>query len=109
MCFVRWGECSLPFAFIFGIHHNLSLVCAFTLVTPIVVNVKDECQGRMQSVECQRVLNPNAQNVKQTLNLVVVVHNIIWIGKNRYIIQYPIRQSVLFKYRHVLLYWSEGG
>ena len=68
VCFVRWGECCPLFAFVLGIHLNLSLAFAFTLG-----------QGRMRRAErqgrIQRVLNPNAQNLKQTLNLAGVVHH----------------------------------
>ncbi len=45
-----------------------------SLVTPnsgLKLNAKDKCQCRMR-----RVLNPNAQNLKQTLNLAGVVHHI---------------------------------
>ncbi len=47
------------------------------------VNAKDECQGRMRRAErqgrMQRVLNTNAQNLKQTLKLAAVVHHIKYL------------------------------
>ena len=85
----RWGECSLLLAFVLGIHPNLSLALAFTPNSGLKVDAKDECQGRMQRVEhqgrMQRVLNPNAQNLKHTLNLAAVVHHSIRIDMTAFV------------------------
>ena len=57
----HWGECSLPCAFVLGIHPNLSLAFAFTIGihlkagTRLISNlhIKDECQGWMRRAERQ--------------------------------------------------------
>ena len=58
-------ECSLSCAFVLGNHPNLSLAFAWTPNRGLKVNAKDECQGRMQIVECKgRMRRPNAKEIE---------------------------------------------
>ena len=64
MCFVRSGECCPLFAFVLGIHLNLSLAFAFTIGIFNTLrwmrrtNAKVECEELNAKGECKEYLSP---------------------------------------------------